>query len=826
MADSKTPRKWSLEEIDELLQDSGMLPRDDGSLDMVEEIAPSQKTEAFDPRPSHNEKIKHKIIKDTVEKSEGAAEPQVYGNLVSEIYRERFINNPSDNINKTLARTMVIPETKGSEQGGFIKKTGNFPLVSEKKDAEVDQKTRVQDNSQHTKTVALRSLAVTDGDAHDVELPIEEDNLQLSFEGFHEEISEQVDERQVEEELIKKRKEKVSSFTINSEITAQEEEPQIKRYGTDEYRTPDDKFKVQYYLKKKKSTSLIGMVCAFAVAFVLFILSALSSGISAGGKGYIIASLVLTLLSCAVNFDFILDGLKSLKALKFNKNTGCIFALAATVIQLVAFFCASAPFETGLSMLSACAVMYLGFNIFGEYLEYRRIGENFSYIANQESLYSIGYISEEQTAEQIGKGLLQEPIILSSQRTLFPARFIENSRKYYSADEISSKTIKIGLIASVIVGLLTLLIHKNIFSAITAFTACVLVCMPYILYIADSIAIWKISRKARKRSCVIAGWQALRLCKKANAIAVDSGDIFHKEGGNVSGIHLFYDISVDEAIVYAATLAIEAGGPLGNLFKRVIVGETSLLPEADTLVYEDKFGLSAWIFNRRVHVGNEDLMRNHIVEIPDKALIIKRTGENEYPLYLAIDGKAAAVFIVSYDADGESRELLRKIEESNISLLVRSTDANVTDTSVAQTLTLPQSGVKVISAISGDVYKSYIKETTSAADSLLMHDGDAKSFLYAVKNALSLGEIKGILSTFQICAMGIGVAIVGTLSFVAGASHISCFQLMVIELFFTALCTGAMLLGDKKKADILKSAVPKKKNVQNKKKTKKPKGKK
>ncbi len=797
MADSKTPRKWSLEEIDELLQDSGMLPRDDDSLDMVEEIAPAQKTEVFDPRPSHNDKIKHKIIKETVEKSDGVAEPQVYGNLVSEKYRERFLNKPTENIDKTLTRTIVIPENGAEETDRFIKKTGNFPLVNDKK--EKQDKTKIIDATEHTKTIGLRSLAVTDGDAHDIELPIEEENLQLSFEGFHEEVGEQVDERQVEEELIKKRKEKVSSFTISGEITNDDNEPQSKKYGTDEYRTPDDKFKVQYYLKKKKSSALVGMVSSFVIAFILLILSVAAKGISTGGKVVIIVSIVLTLICAAVNFELILDGIKAIKSFKFNKYTGCFFALAASIVQMIVFLTSSAPFENELSLLSASAVLYLGFNLLGEYIECKRISENFSYISNQEDLYSIGYINNEETAEQIGKGLLQEPVILSSQKTLFPARFIELSRKYYPSDEISNKTVKIGLASSLVVGLITLLIQKNILSCVTAFTACVLVCMPYLSYVSNSIAIWKLSRELRAKGGIISGWQSLRLCKRANAIAVDSADIFDKEGGNVSGIHLFYDIGVDEAIIYAATLAIEAGGPLGNLFRRVIVGETKLLPPTENLIYEDRLGLSAWIFNRRIHVGSEDLLRNHNVDIPDKALINKHLSADKYPLYLAIDGMAAAVFIVSYDADEESRILLRAIEENNISLLVRATDANITDTVVAQKLTLPQSGVKVISAVSGEVYKNYVKETTSAADSLLMHDGKSKSFLHSVKCALSLDRVRSVLNTFQITAMGIGVAIVGALSFISGPQHIGCLQIMIIQGFFTALCTGLLILSGKKK---------------------------
>ena len=134
--------------------------------------------------------------------------------------------------------------------------------------------------------------------------------------------------------------------------------------------------------------------------------------------------------------------------------------------------------------------------------------------------------------------------------------------------------------------------------------------------------------------------------------------------------------------------------------------------------------------------------------------------------------------------NGDNARLLKKIERNSISVLVRSDDANITDEMVAKNLSLPRSGVKVLSAVSGDIYMNYKKETTSAADALLLHDGKASSFLYAVKNALSLGDFKQILNTFQICSMGIGVAIVAALSLVSGLEHMNCIQLVFVQLFF------------------------------------------
>ncbi len=800
----KTPRSWSLEEIDELLQDSGMLPREDNSAEEVEKVAPTPKDAPFNPRPAYNEKIKHNIITETIEKSDSVAEPQVYGSFVSEKYRDKFFNKPIQNLEKTQEHTMIPPEEQKFERGGFVKKKSNFAATTDfapvpnlvpdtqASDA-VSEKTMVFGENAYTKTIALRSLAVTDGDAHDIELE-EEDDAQLTLEGFHTAEVDLVDESQIEEELVKKRKAKVSTFTITSDVTdEQKDEETTKRYGTDEYRTADDKFKVKYYLKKKKTTALAGVIVSLAFTAVLLVVSAFVDDTGNGGGAFIILSLLCTLIPVLANLSIISDGVKAIKGFRFNRNTGCFLALVASVIQAVVLLTTDAPFETGVSLFSASAVFSLLLNGAGEYLEIKRIAKNFDYLSSQDNIYSINYIEKEETAFEIGRGLLLDsPLVLSSQKTLFPRRFIEFSRKHYPSDDISKKLIPISVAAAFMVAAITLVVTKDIRNAVTSFCGVVCVCVPYFACIADAFAITRASDRLLENGGMLSGWQALKLCDKANAVAVDSRDVFDANGGNVYGIHPFYDIQIDEAIIYTATLAIASGGPIGNLFKRVIVGETSLLPPVDTLAYEDKLGLSAWIFNRRILVGNESLLRNHNVEIPDEALIKKHLKEGRYPLYLAIDGKAAAVFIISYDADPKNSEILRTIEGNSISLLIRSDDANITDEMVSQKIDVHQSGIKILSAVSGDIYKSYVKETTTASDALLVHDGNAHSFLCAIKSALSLGEASQILKTFQICAMGIGFAVVAILSFVSGLQNLSCAGLLVLQGFFTAISVFAL----------------------------------
>ncbi len=814
MADErKTPRKWSLEEIDELLQDSGMLPKEES----LEESPPVKKAEAINPRPVRNESIDHQIISEKIERSEGSGEPQVYGAFVSEKYRDRFFNRPIQNLEKTAEHQFVPEEEQKYERSGFVKQKSSFEntadlspiptLVPDSKVAEdaVTEKTIVFGDTNEgnidedkykeakTRTMGLRSLAVTDGNAHEQELPDEYEDSQLSFEGFHTSEVNIVDEREVEEELIKKRKVKASTFTITSDISEEKKEETPKKYGTDEYRTEDDKFKVAYYLKKNKNSAFLGTVASYVCFGILVVLSIFAKNFPESEKGVLIASLIVLTVTVIANANSLLDGLRSFKGLKFGRNTGSVVCVFSALLQnLVFLFSSAEPFENGLALFSAAAVLPLAFNRTAEYFEYRRITENFECIVNNE-LYSIGKIEKKQTAFEIGRGLLlDDPTILASQKTSFPRRFIELSQKFYPSDDVNKRLVPIGFGASMLVGAVTLLINKDYLSAVTAFTASVCISVPYFSYLVDAVIISKASKKLLAEGGMLAGWDAFRECSNANAVAVDSADIFDENGGNIFGIHQFYDIQIDEAILYTASLLIKSGGPLGNLFKRIIVGETSLLPPVDSLTYEDKLGLSAWIFNRRILVGNGDLLRNHNVTIPDMALIERHLCEGRYPLYLAIDGKAAAVFIVSYDVNNENARLLKSIEKNSISLLVSSDDANITDDMISEKLSLPQSGVKVLSAVSGDIYKNYCAGVTSAADALLMHDGKTHSFLYAINSALSLGSVKHILNIFQTCAMGVGIALVSALAFVSGLSALNCVQLIVVQGFFAAFTIFVM----------------------------------
>lgn len=798
----KSPRKWTFEEIDELLQDSGMTSETEFEPEPISKVI--SKPEPVDPRPTYNEEIEHKIKTTKVEKSSVDGATRAFTALESDKYRDRFLNKPMHNLEKTAEHKFIPAGEQPYERGGFVKKASNFKstrelepvplLVSEDLLREEQKKEESTKEIKNEKTIALRSLAVTDGSSPETELIEDEEDMQLSFEGFNTSEIQTVDEEEIERELIKKRRKKAAEFVVSTEPTEDAEEASNSKFGLDEYRSVNDKFKVQFYLKKQERTATVAFLTSFVCCILLVVLSLVASAVYSPNSlvhknefPVILLNLVVTGIVCIASKEVFIDGLQSIKGFKFNRNSGVAIALLVTLVQNFFFFFAPLPFENRLSLYSAVAVLPLMFNNLALLLEARRLRRNFNIVSEKE-LYSISHIERKETAFEIGRGLLlDEPIVLASQKTKFPGRFLELSKKYYPADEINKKSVPISLGVALVVGIVTTIISRNLFNGISAFSAVVAISAPSFIFLCDNMAINKLSLKLRKEGSVITGWEASRMCASANGITVNSTDVFDKDGGNVYGIKTFHSMKVDEAILYTAAMVVASGGALGNLFKRVVMDKTELLPPVDTLAYEDKLGLSAWIQNRRVLVGSYDLLRNHNVEVPDKAFFEKYIHDGRYPLFLAIEGKLGAMFIVSYDVNEENAKYLKRIEKESISLLLRSDDANITDNMLAKALSIPTSGIKVLSAVSGDILNSYTKELRTAADSSLMHDGKSKSYLSAVAAALSLNKIKSSSSILQIGAIGIGVAFASAFSFISGGAELSVVPLIITQLAFSVV---------------------------------------
>ena len=830
---------WSLEEIDALLSDSvnTRLPKSDMPSEEKTKIIKSRQEAVYNPRFAQNGSTGHNIKTTKIEHSPtGDITPQT-GGLPADKYRERFINRPVRNLEKTedFSGEFGINPEKPIEKHGEITRKSQFKHTQDLSPLPilVSPEEVLLEDAKEQKTTVRGILDADEKEREISEKKIADTLNQIKIDGFDDtgEPVIKTDEAKVEQELYERRKEKAKEFTVNRGVLPDVEKDGVNNsdsdtgniysnqsfekktrkevfsYDNDEFRFADDKIRFAYSLKKRYKSakiSLILEVFSFLLLAALSFFPVLGDSVSFklfGGseKVFLILSALVTAIGIAAGTKTLKKGFSQIVHLKFGAAASAALAVVAVVIQLLLFFIADGVVLSSIPIYLIVGIGALVFYEAGEVLKYRRTLFNFEFITEINPLYSVESICKEDEAFEIGRGLLLgEPDIKASFKTLFPEKFMELSSKRFISDELSTKLFPVVLALSAISGVIAAVLSRDYQAAIGTFTAVLCIGIPSSAYFSDNMILSEISGKLLDDGAMISGYEAADHFLGTNAIALDSSEIFDVSQCNIYGIKTFHSMRIDEAILFTAAMLIEAKAPLSGVFDSVILGRRELLPPVETISYEDRLGLSAWIHNRRVLVGNRNLLINHNVEAPKKDFERKYLHDGRCPLYLAIEGKIAAMFIVSYEADSILSPLIKDIEKNGITLLIKTTDANITEEFICSSLRLPQSGTKVLSAVAGEMFDECKREVKKSSQTHVLHDGTTYSMLKALSAIFSLSKFKNITMIMHSVGAAIGIAFTAVLSLTSGLMQAGPFKMIFYQLFWAVITVVILKINTKK----------------------------
>lgn len=122
----------------------------------------------------------------------------------------------------------------------------------------------------------------------------------------------------------------------------------------------------------------------------------------------------------------------------------------------------------------------------------------------------------------------------------------------------------------------------------------------------------------------------------------------------------------------------QADSVLRDVFLYIINGRTDLLKPVDTIRYEDLMGLSAWVDEKRVLIGNRDLMINHSIAVPKRGYEDPYHADGYEVVYLAREGELYAAFILEFTAADKPLAVLDMMRRRGLCAAVRSVDACIT----------------------------------------------------------------------------------------------------------------------------------------------------
>lgn len=613
-------------------------------------------------------------------------------------------------------------------------------------------------------------------------------SAQIKLSGFDDEMDEvpEIDEEVAEELLKKRREEKVNKFRLFApEELEENRKSEAKRILKGDYKDKSEKTQaLEKMYKQKKSLTWKSAVTA-VMSVILLVLSVsygagyLPSFLSTDIAYYITAA-VLYAVIIAVNIGTVLHGFNFRHGINFDFPISV--AVILTLVHTVLFIFKPDLIIDGGGLYPSAAAFALFLNLAGKHRRMIRIIHNFEFLTEAGDKYTVEDIVNEVDAAIISRNLLAgEPLLKYSVKTDFPTSFMEISCADEPADKISKVMgpimIGLNLVLFAVLGIL----EHNWNYAFNVLVAGIIITCPIITLLATNLALSGVSKSLAKKGAMVCGFEGAHIIHNSNALVMEASDLFGARSCDLHGIKTFNGTKIDDAILQTAAVIIKTKSPLAGVFDDVIVGKQSILPEVDGVIYEDKMGTSAWIYQKKILVGTRDLLIHHGVAVPKIEFENKYTRKGRKALYLAVAGKISAMFVVSYNADNNIKKGLKKLEKSGITILLKSCDPYINEENIMEIFDLPEGFIRVMTSSNARIFEKYSNMVVEKSPAYSVHNGTALGFISAVRGSESLVSLENSLSVLVSFGSSIGFGVAALLGFLNGMSQLNALNVIIFQ---------------------------------------------
>lgn len=701
-----------------------------------------------------------------------------------------------------------------------------MPRVFAAEDAKeiVDEKTRIMD-----------SLGSSSKKKAEMSDDVEGQIMLTGFETEDDWSPEQSDESDVEVQLWEKRKQKAKNFRLIEAIdldsdfegdyeappedVARAEKAKKKKEKkleleqeeelsvANEYSSPAERASVHKMLSDAAKKATTSLLCVGGVALVMIILNlipAIASKLSIemqmfveGSTAMCVINAVLLIAAVALDSGKFVDGLTAIARKKITSSTAVSLSVVVALLQnTLAAVIGGNGTET--AVFSAAAVIAVLIGKLADKMDAERILGNFEVCAYkyEHNMYAVHPFENESEIFELGRGLMMgNAELLYSSKLAFPSDFVKNSKTDVSDRKLMQILLPAAFGAAAVVAIIAGIFEKSVMSAFSAFAGTFCMSAPVFSAFIPAFIARSSNHGLNISGTMIASLDAAEKTASANAVVLDSADIFDRSRCTMHGMKDFKNIRIDDVLLYAAAMIIKSGGPLRESFEQVVDGRQDLLPSVKELVYEDKLGIAARIHNQKVLLGNRNLLVHHNIEVPEKALEERYSHSGRKVMYLAVAGKIAALFVVSYAVDKNLEGYLKLLESNGIQILVRTNDVNVTEELIAESFGMPQQNFKVLSSVAGRLFKRRRDAVSDKLPSRIVHDGTAFSMLKAVAASCNIVTKKKLGAVLQIVLSAIAFILCAALYCTALGYILNGLTASLFLVAGLAVSAGLMLAG-------------------------------
>lgn len=296
--------------------------------------------------------------------------------------------------------------------------------------------------------------------------------------------------------------------------------------------------------------------------------------------------------------------------------------------------------------------------------------------------------------------------------------------------------------------------------------------MPVLFFI-DSLPFASAAKRLSRCGAMIAGKVGAEHIEYANAVVFSSEDIFPSGTVTLHNMQLLSDNSIDDTIIRAASLTDALNSPLAPIFKKIAgTDKNVVLPDSDTVKYEDRMGISGWVDDRLLFIGNRTLMEAHGIECPSVEVDRKILRQGFFPVYVAAEDKAYALLTVHYTVRPDISRELRRVSALGVTMLINSSDPNMTEEMICDYMGLYEDSVKVMSAAGCHMYKNAVTYTPRC-QAPAAYKGSPVGLASIISSASRIKKSNILLTVLYTLTSVIGAILFAYMSFNSSGSLLS-----------------------------------------------------
>lgn len=548
-----------------------------------------------------------------------------------------------------------------------------------------------------------------------------------------------------------------------------------------EYHGKSNRKKIKIKLLKERRsrflkflTSMLGLLILGFLALPVFSDNMLSFSASLA----VFASIGL-LLPLICNYD-IFYSLGSIFTKRTSAEAGIALSVLVSTISIILSFAKTLAGEVFYSI----ALMTVLSLVFRSYFRFRRsqyIYTNFLRISTDSDKYGITLIDDVPTTFAMARKAIDgDVLIAAAKRTRTVKNFIKNSTFDIDFDGRAKLFFIIGISLSLLAGVAFGFYRNNLMTGII--TVCVFTSLfaPLTSLACSILPLSSAASHLNRYGAVLSGLRAARQIEAANACVISCDELFPKGSIRLVNMKVMAQNNLEETIACACAITTSIKSPLAPVFKTVMeTNKTIKTPVADSIKYEERLGISGWVGNKRMFIGNRALMLAHEIPVPDAEKDKKLMREGYFPVYVACDGKACALLVLKYIPKPDIAKELDRISAMGLTILVNNCDQNISEEMICDYFDIYSDSVKIMSSSGVHMYKTATSfEESMNAGAVIKSGAAAMAATVYCANRVKRANI--LLQIAHIISIVLGVIIFSYIVF--GSVYVNCIYVAVYQL--------------------------------------------